>query len=63
MVMMGHMGVDHGIPSAVMSRLFFGYPIGANLCSVVTIFSLIGWFAVQAELGGRAALDHALRSW
>lgn len=54
MLSMGHMGVDHGIPAAVMSRLFLGHPTGATLCSMVMLVSLTGWFAVNAELGGMA---------
>ena len=54
MVLMGHMGVDHGVPAAVMSRIFLGHPIGTDLCSVVLLLSLTGWFAVNAELGGLA---------
>ena len=59
MVLMGHMGVDRGIPAAVMNRLFFGNPIGATLCSIVMLTSLTGWYAVQAEFGG-LALDQAI---
>jgi NCS1 nucleoside transporter family len=54
MVLMGYMGVDHGLPAAVMSRSFLGYPLGTKLCSVALILSLTGWFAVNAELGGIA---------
>ncbi len=54
MVLMGHMGVDHGLPAAVMSRAFLGYPVGTALCSAAIILSLTGWFAVNAELGGMA---------
>jgi purine-cytosine permease-like protein len=54
MFLMGHMGVDHGIPAAVMSRLFLGYPAGASLCSIVILASVTGWFAVNAEVGGLA---------
>ncbi len=54
MVLMGHMGVDHGFPAAVMSRIFLGYPAGTGLCSVAIILSLTGWFAVNAEIGGMA---------
>lgn len=54
MALMGYMGVDHGVPAAVSSRVFLGYPIGTGLCSVVLLLSLTGWFAVNAELGGLA---------
>jgi NCS1 family nucleobase:cation symporter-1 len=54
MVLMGHMGVDHGIPAAVMSRSFLGYPVGTGLCSVAVLVALTGWFAVNAEMGGMA---------
>jgi purine-cytosine permease-like protein len=51
---MGHMGVDHGLPAAVMSRFFLGYPVGTGLCSVALLLALTGWFAVNAEIGGLA---------
>lgn len=54
LILMGHMGVDHGFPAAVMSRVFLGYPVGTGLCSVALILSLTGWFAVNAEIGGMA---------
>ena len=54
MALMGYMGVDHGIPAAVMSRIFLGYPVGTGLCSVALLVSLTGWFAVNAEIGGMA---------
>jgi putative hydroxymethylpyrimidine transporter CytX len=54
MSLMGHMGVDHGIPAAVMSRSFLGYPVGTGLCSVALLLALTGWFAVNAEIGGMA---------
>jgi putative hydroxymethylpyrimidine transporter CytX len=54
MVLMGYMGVDHGLPASVMSRAFLGYPVGAALCSSAIVLSLTGWFAVNAELGGMA---------
>ena len=57
MVLMGHMGVDHGLPAAVLSRTFLGYPLGTKLCSVVLLLSLTGWFAVNAEIGGVAVAN------
>ncbi len=54
MVLMGYMGIDHGLPAAVMSRFFLGYPLGTGLCSVALLLSLTGWFAVNAEIGGLA---------
>lgn len=61
MVLMGHMGVDQGIPAAVMSRFFLGYPVGTGLCSVALFLSLTGWFAVNAEIGG-IAIDKVTNS-
>jgi putative hydroxymethylpyrimidine transporter CytX len=54
MTLMGHMGGDHGIPAAVMSRFFLGYPVGTGLSSVALFLALTGWFAVNAEIAGMA---------
>jgi len=59
MVPMGYIGVDHGLPAAVLSRTFLGYPLGAKLCSMTLLLSLTGWFAVNAEIGG-LAVDNVL---
>src|SRR5260370_30903411 len=48
-------GVDHGLPASVVTRITLGYPWGTWLASVCTIVTLVGWYAVQAELGGTAA--------
>ena len=60
-VLMGHMGVDHGFPAAVLSRSPLGHPLGTNLASIALVVSLIGWFAVNAELGA-IAMDAVTRS-
>ena len=59
LVLMGHIGVDHGVPAAVASRSFLGHPGGTMLSSVALVISLTGWFAVNAELGGMA-VDQAV---
>lgn len=48
-------GVDHGLPAAMMTRISLGYPWGTWLASLCSVFSLVGWYAVQAELAGVAA--------
>jgi len=53
-------GIDHGLPSPVLTRVFLGYPVGTNLASIVIVATMVGWFAVQAELAGTAA-DGILR--
>ncbi len=60
-VLMGHMGVDHGFPAAVLSRSPLGHPLGTNLASIALVVSLIGWFAVNAEMGA-IAMDAVTRS-
>ena len=54
-------GVDHGLPAAVMTRMSLGFPWGTWLSSVCSVLSLVGWYAVQAELAGVAA-DSVLSS-
>ena len=60
MVLTGHLGVDHGIPTTVASRFSLGYPRGMWLSSMCVLVSLVGWFAVTAELAG-LAVDHVLK--
>jgi putative hydroxymethylpyrimidine transporter CytX len=60
-VLMGHMGVDHGFPAAVLSQSTLGHPLGTNLASIALLVSLTGWFAVNAELGA-IAMDAVTRS-
>jgi NCS1 nucleoside transporter family len=48
-------GADHGLPAAVLTRVFLGYPWGTWIASLAATFSLLGWYAVQAELAGLAA--------
>ncbi len=60
-ILMGHMGVGHGFPAAVLSRSPLGHPLGTNLASIALVVSLIGWFAVNAELGA-IAMDAVTRS-
>ncbi len=50
----GHIGVDYGIPTTVASRFSLGYPNGIWLSSGCILLSLVGWFAVTAELAGLA---------
>lgn len=54
LALMGHFGVDHGIPTSVASRFSLGYPKGTWLSSLCILLSLVGWFAVTAELAGLA---------
>ncbi|MFQ5696055.1 MAG: purine-cytosine permease family protein [Terriglobia bacterium] len=54
MVLSGHIGVDHGIPAAVANRFALGYPRGTWFSSLCIVLSLVGWFAVNAELAGLA---------
>src|SRR5215468_11176119 len=39
-------GIEHGLPSPVLTRISLGYPRGTNLASIVVTASMIGWFAV-----------------
>ncbi len=48
-------GIEHGLPSPVLTRISLGHPWGTNLASIVIAASMVGWFAVQAELAGTAA--------
>jgi len=48
-------GADHGLPASLLTRVFLGYPWGTWIASLATTFSLLGWYAVQAELAGVAA--------
>jgi NCS1 nucleoside transporter family len=48
-------GVDHGLPTSVLTRITLGYPAGTWLGSGCTVITLVGWYAVQAELAGIAA--------
>ncbi len=58
---MGYYGVDHGIPAGVSARFTFGYPLGSQLCSILLLVSIIGWYAVTNELAG-VALDGVIQS-
>ena len=53
MTLIGHIGVDQGLPSTIFSRIFLGHPVGTKFCSLVLLISLTGWFAVQAEVERR----------
>ncbi len=48
-------GIDHGLPTLVLTRMSLGYPWGPWIPSLAVVMSLSGWFAVQAELAGLAA--------
>jgi NCS1 family nucleobase:cation symporter-1 len=48
-------GVDHGLPVSVVTRMSLGFPRGTWIASSVIIISLLGWYAVQAEMAGLAA--------
>ena len=48
-------GIDHGLPTLVLTRMSLGYPWGTWIPSLAVLMSLSGWFAVQAELAGLAA--------
>lgn len=61
MVLTGHMGVDHGLPAAVINRQALGHPMGADINSVIILVSLTGWFGVQNEVAG-LALSKAVES-
>lgn len=54
LVLTGFIGVDYGVPTTVASRFSFGYPNGMWLSSLCILLSLVGWFAVTAELAGLA---------
>ena len=48
-------GIDHGVPTLVLTRMSLGYPWGTWIPSLAVVMSLSGWFALQAELAGLAA--------
>lgn len=48
-------GTEHGLPAPVLTRISLGYPIGTQVASAVIVATMVGWFAVQAELAGTAA--------
>ncbi len=48
-------GTEHGTPVSVLSRLWFGFPLGSWIPSVVIAVSLVGWSAIQTELAASAA--------
>ena len=48
-------GIEHGLPTLVLTRMSLGYPLGTRIPSLAVLMSLTGWFAVQAELAGLAA--------
>jgi cytosine permease len=48
-------GIEHGLPASVLTRVSLGHPWGTNLASLVIAITMVGWFAVQADLAGTAA--------
>lgn len=59
--LVGFIGVDYGISSSVASRFSLGYPKGTTIPSLFILIALIGWYAVNAEIGG-IAVDESILS-
>jgi cytosine permease len=57
LALMGYFGVDYGVSTAVASRFSMGHPRGSWIVSVIILLSMVGWFAVTAELAGQATHD------
>ncbi len=55
--LMGYFGVDYGISTTVASRFALGHPRGSWIASIIILMSMVGWFAVTAELAGQATHD------
>jgi cytosine permease len=57
LALMGYFGVDYGISTTVASRFALGHPHGSWIASIIILLSMVGWFAVTAELAGQATHD------
>jgi cytosine permease len=57
LALMGYYGVDYGVSTAVASRFAMGHPRGSWIVSIIILLSMVGWFAVTAELAGQATHD------
>ncbi len=57
LALMGYFGVDYGISTTVASRFALGHPRGSWIASIIILMSMVGWFAVTAELAGLATHD------
>jgi NCS1 nucleoside transporter family len=57
LALMGYFGVDYGISTTVASRFALGHPRGSWIASIIILMSMVGWFAVTAELAGQATHD------
>lgn len=57
LALMGYVGVDYGVSTTVASRFSMGHPRGSWIASIIILLSMVGWFAVTAELAGQATRD------
>ncbi|MGB8060719.1 MAG: cytosine permease [Candidatus Sulfotelmatobacter sp.] len=57
LALMGYFGVDYGVSTTVASRFALGHPRGSWIASIIILISMVGWFAVTAELAGQATHD------
>lgn len=57
LALVGYPGVDYGVSTTVASRFSMGHPRGSWIASIIILLSMVGWFAVTAELAGQATHD------
>jgi len=57
LALMGYIGVDYGVSTTVASRFSMGHPRGSWIASIIILLSMVGWFAVTADLAGQATHD------